>query len=97
RATRGGEPPRTWRQAGRLSAAALAERARARRAAGAAVEDQQRRGASRSGGPTAATPRLKSGHDGIQEIPTGAILDLDNPDVGIEFELARQIALGVDV
>ena len=31
--------------------------------------------------------------DDVEEIPPGAILDFDDPDVGIEFDLARQIGL----
>ena len=39
----------------------------------------------------AATP-LSAGDD-VEKIPSRAILDFDDPDVGIEFDLARQIGL----
>ena len=40
--------------------------------------------------------RSSAGND-VEEIPPGAILDLDDPDVGIEFHLPREIGLDVGV
>src|SRR5580704_11658844 len=36
---------------------------------------------------------LPSAGDNVEKIPPGAILDLNDPDVGIELDLARQISL----
>jgi hypothetical protein len=44
-----------------------------------------------------ARPRAhrSQGHDRVQKIPPGAVLDLDDPDVRIELDLPRQISLRV--
>ena len=45
--------------------------------------------------PARTEPGDASAHDVIEEVPPGAILDLDDPEVRIEAELARQIAFDV--
>ena len=42
--------------------------------------------------PAIAAAPLSAGDD-VEEIPSRAILDFDDPDVGIEFDLAREIGL----
>ena len=43
----------------------------------------------------ARTVKQKSRHHRIEKTPPGAVFDLDNPDVGIELDLPREIGLGV--
>ena len=67
------------------------EATRARRGIGHAPS----RAAAEPQAPARTEPGDASAHDVIEEVPPGAILDLDDPEIGIEAELARQIAFDV--